>query len=447
MIKDYYCVDINRTYDFIHDECGYRDDVSTEEIIYDLIHNDFCKYINKKGKNIGQMCQKKIRRNRKDMVNSIYCHFHAYREKKCFIKSCDKKCKEGFNYCKKHIKFKTVLEDVKDEYVLYNSKDEEKQIESYNNIDLYTNLDYMNKVDNFICYYPYLNISKINLCNDYTLRKNYFEHKSIYEDYENQPIIRYNRFSLMKYLYNLYNNFKTNIYNFVKKHNINICFLYYLILLIKEQNEKVYSKDIVLYQKNNIIYTFNNNIYRYIDKIKYDNFYNYLCNLYNSNNINIINNILKINDNNQIIIYSNNFKKRLKKYIENKKRRIRQKKKKQNKDKQLNIKYIYVKVSTLNNELLNEKIDSGWLNIKIWPMGFDYYKHFLNYEIKYFHCYYTSNIKKKNVVLFYKNERNIINYKEITYKELYDLLIREFNKDSIIDFIKYYYKNDDLLKS
>lgn len=381
------------------------------------------------------------------MVNNIYCHFHTYREKKCFIKTCDKKCKQGFNYCKKHIKFKTKIDDVKEEdnyeNVLYNSKNEEKEIESFNDIDLYTNLDYMNKVDNFICYYPLFNIYKINLCNDYTLRKNYFEHKSIYKSYENQPIIKYNRFSLMKYLYNLYNKFKTNIYNFVKKYNINICFLYYLLLLIKEQNKKVYPKDVILYKNNIINYIFNEKIYEYISKIKYNIFYKYLCKIYNTNNNNIINNVLINDKNNQIIIYNNNFNARLKKYIFNKKKRIKQRKSKKNK-KELKIKYIDVKVSDLNNEMLNEKIDSGWMNIKIWPMSPNYYKDFLNYEIKFFHCYYTNNIKDKYVILFYKNEKNIINYKEITYRQLFDLLIREFNKISIIDFLKYYYKNDNL---
>lgn len=152
MVLDYYVMDIERTYMFIHDECGYNDDISTEEIIYELLHDGFCKYINKKGKNIGNMCQKKIRKNKNDVNidKNIYCHFHKYREKICFINNCNKKCKIGYNYCKRHLKFKTKIETIKDEYSYkkpaYKLNEEE------------------NRIDNFICFYSSYNIYNIKIC-------------------------------------------------------------------------------------------------------------------------------------------------------------------------------------------------------------------------------------------------------------------------------------------
>lgn len=440
MIKDYYPMDIDRTYEFIWDECGYNDKTSVEEILYDLISNNYCKYINKQGKTAGKMCLKRIKQDKNEKKQHIYCHYHRYQEKICKINNCIKKCKRGYDLCNKHIKFKTKINELTNhDDVFYNSIYEKEETNLYNNIDIETNNI---ELDIFI------NIKLKGLykiCNDFMLQKYFFEHKSIFESFKNNPIIKYNEFSIFKYLYDLYNNFKNKIIIFLRKYKINATFICCLLLLIKELKEKKYPKDVVLYN-NYKKYILNNNIYSYIYKEKNDKMYNYISYLYNTNFNNVFNVLLESNKNNQIIIYNNVFKKRLKKYIENKKKRIKQKRNKKDKNKKtLNIKYKNINVSILNNERLIEKIDCGRMEIKLWPMSFDYYKDFLNYNIKYFHCYYSDNINDKYVILFYKNEKSIINYKEITYKELYDLFIREFNKESIIKFIKYYYKNDDLL--
>lgn len=255
----------------------------------------------------------------------------------------------------------------------------------------------------------------------------------------NNIIIKYNRFSIIKFLYEIYNKFRTEIDIFIKRYKINICFLYYLLMLIKKESENIYPKDVILYKYKPISYIFDNEIYEYINIYKNDNLLKNIYKLYNKNNNNIINAFLNTNNNNIIILYKNVFKTKLKKYIENKKKKARQKKSKQKKNKILDIKYVDIKVSILNNELLNEKIDSGWMNIKIWPLKYDTYKDFLQYEIKYFHCYYCNNINNKSAVLFY-DINNEITYREITYKDLYYLLVKEYNKESVLSFINCYYK-------
>lgn len=101
MVLDYYPMDIDKTYEFIWDECGYNDNISVEEIISDLLDNRFCKYIYKIGKNNGQMCMRKFSKN-KDYNSLSLCRRHRYQEKhKCLEENCNKLIKYN-KYCKKH---------------------------------------------------------------------------------------------------------------------------------------------------------------------------------------------------------------------------------------------------------------------------------------------------------------------------------------------------------
>lgn len=418
------------------------------ELFWGLLDDRFCKCKITKGVYKGKLCMKEIK---DDYVNNgfIYCRTHRYQEMECKVITCVNKRRKGYDICTKHLKLKTKIESVdessNDNYIYYHSNEEKDEINLFNNLELFIDIEGYPYMDNFRCYYTHYNIFKIKFRNDFALPKNYFDHKSIYETYENKPIIKYNNFSLMKYLYNIYNRFKENINNFVKKYNTNICFLYYLILLIKKLNEKDEINDVILYE-NKQKYIFNNKIYEYIVETKYDNLYKYIYKLYNKNSINIFNTLLNTNKNNQVIVYDNVFKSRLKKYIENKKKRNRKKKSKHNKNKILDIKHKdMVNVNDLNNKIMSEHIDSGFICIKIWPMEYKYYNDFLEYEIIYFHCFITDDINDKFVLLFYKDKKDLFNCKEITYKHLYNLLIREYNKESVIKFIKYYYRNNNLI--
>jgi hypothetical protein len=250
MILNYFPMKIDETYEFIQDECEYKDDRDVQEIIYDLLSDDFCKYIIKKGKHEGMMCLKKIRNNKNSpTAENKYCHFHRYREKICNFENCNNKCKNKYNICKKHLSYKTSLNDVDNIYenVFYNSNEENDEINIFNNIDIYTNLDYINKVDNFIHYYPSFDIQKIKICNDFMLQKNYFEHNSIYEKFKEMPIIRYEKFSIIKFLYKIYNTYKNTILKFIEKHNIDLNVLYNLLIVLlkiknNDKNEITYIK-------------------------------------------------------------------------------------------------------------------------------------------------------------------------------------------------------------
>jgi hypothetical protein len=139
----------------------------------------------------------------------------------------------------------------------------------------------------------------------------------------------------------------------------------------------------------------------------------------------------------------------MKKYIKNKKKNYRKRVKKNiEKNKPVliyNEKIINVKL--LNDTGLIEKIDCGYLNIKEWPLKYESYKKYLNnYKIMYFHNYYhhdydVGNFVKKQVTIFYSGDNNKIIPKNITYNELYNLFIIEYNKQSVLEYIRYYYKN------
>lgn len=247
---------------------------------------------------------------------------------------------------------------------------------------------------------------------------------------------------------NKINIFINKLLKILNKYNIPFDVFYMLLIIITgEMEHKIQfhllknknviknshfdeNKNIIPYNHKRLpIFIFNSDIYKYILKYNYDKTYNYIKKLYNKDFSNIKNYF--------------NFRK-IKKYIDNVKKRERTKRKK-TKEKQkplLSFDSKIIKVDTLNNEDLLEKIDCKYLCIKIWPLQFESYKNIIPYRIHFFHNYYnlTEDVNKKSVILFYKINGNF-NSKKISYKELYDLFIIEYNSTSVFKNIKYYFKN------
>lgn len=281
MVLDYYPMDVNRTYEFIWDVAGYNDNISVQETIEDLLDDRFCRHIFPKGKNKGQMCMKHFRKTKDINNQNKYCYEHKYLHIKCNIKNCYKNRKKGEKVCFKHFKIKTKIETL-DEYHSYN--------------------DYNEYIYNYRNYKDYIN--KIKIRNDFSWPKNYFDNKNI-EIYKSNPMIKYEKFSLLDFLNCIYDKYKIDIYNFTNKYKISIKVLYYLIYLIKEINKKQVIKDIILYKNSHINIVFFKNIYLYIEKIKYDNFCKYLYKIYNTNYINLFKTFLKSDNNNMILLRNN----------------------------------------------------------------------------------------------------------------------------------------------
>lgn len=120
MVKDYYPFDIEKTYEFIQDECENRNNISTQEIIYDLLDDRFCKYIYINGKNKNKMCLSYIKNIKSNSNYKNFCFRHKYvaertelrkkiKEQKiktrtiCKYKTCRNIAKDC-DLCKKHIK-------------------------------------------------------------------------------------------------------------------------------------------------------------------------------------------------------------------------------------------------------------------------------------------------------------------------------------------------------
>lgn len=219
------------------------------ELFFDLLDTRFCKYILPRGKNKGKLCMKKFR------CRGVYCSEHTYLNTKCIITNCENKRRKGHKICTKHLKFKTSIEDENDENLYYVPKDskEDYEIKMFNNIEIYTNYEYYN-IDNFLCYYPNMNIYNIKIGNDFPFPKNIFDNKNIDNCYNKKSIIKYKRFSIIRFLYNIYIKYKKMISYILQKYNINIPFLYYLLFYIKQVNEINYNtiniKDYIQYMIN-----------------------------------------------------------------------------------------------------------------------------------------------------------------------------------------------------
>lgn len=111
MVLDYVPCDVYAFSDLFMDynELKGIPEPKQEEMLFNLLDDRFCKYINKKGKYKGCLCMRKFRYYKEDGI--IYCHTHRYQEKKCNIDGCDNKCKKKYTVCTKHfnlkIKYKT----------------------------------------------------------------------------------------------------------------------------------------------------------------------------------------------------------------------------------------------------------------------------------------------------------------------------------------------------
>jgi hypothetical protein len=348
-----------------------------ENIFLELIDSTFCKHIHKRSKNKYKLCLSK------HSPDSIYCKRHKLKS----LNKCSGKNRNGDN-CRRNVR-------------------REGQLCNYcikKNVKIYKCL--------------------INISNIFIIEESY--------KYDNK-IVPYFDF------FNNLNIFIKKLLDFLHKHNILFYVLYLLLILKTSKNEnkmqfhllnkkeQIINNQIIVYEpKKYPIYIFNNNIYNYIERDNYDKTYKIIKKIYNkdfSNTIILLNKSYK------------NFKKNLKK-------RETKKKNKQKEKIKPCISFIekVVDVKILNNDLLINNIDCGYMNIKLWPLKRESYKDILNEEIIYFHQYIYNKKSNIQVVIFYK-QNNKFTYKNISYRELYNLFIIEFKKSSVLEFIKKYYKD------
>lgn len=254
------------------------------------------------------------------------------------------------------------------------------------------------------------NVKKEGLLCKYCIKKNvyvynckidkpiYYVERNYDGSYNDNSGSLIKNFDIEKYYINNYNYFLNAIYNFFTKYNINIEVLVFTLNLISKSSE--------MENKN----------------------------LFHQEGL----------DNMQLNTYDKSYNK-YKKNLKNRKKMNKKMKLIEKKKNDVKFAYKNVNVKTLNNDDLIINVDCGNIDIKLWPLNnYEMYKDFTPSKIIYFHNYY--NIEKedtKKVILFYKME-NKFNFKKITYKELYDLLIKEYSSGSVYEFIKYYYKNFNL---
>lgn len=392
MIIDYFPIKMDEVYEFIQDECEYKGNRDVKEIIYDLLSDNFCKYINKKGKNEGSMCLRRFRIN--ENYNEKYCYFHRYREKKCYFNNCNKKCKVGYNKCNKHFKYITKIENYKETFIYY-SDEEGKEINLFNNIDIESNnIELYPSV-----YFNYkLKNNEKEICNEKALQRNVF--------------------TLNSFLSSVYIIYK-DLFIILKRYNINIQFLYNFLKFLKD----IFSS-----------------------RINIDNNKSYHHYIYN--NTNIIEIPKNYNKNNMEVILYNLYgyeitnliiKEKIKKYKKLQKNKNKRKRQKEKRKPNLEIVEKVINVNILNNKDIIENIDLGYMGIKKWPLHRDLYKHLVNEEIIYFHNYYYNDKNSTKVIIFYKRD-GVFNSEKITYNHLYELLNIKFNSNSINDYINSFRK-------
>lgn len=381
MVLSYIPYNINHFYDLMNLYCeitNINNPKEQKDFFLELLDNRFCKHFIKKGNNKGKPC---LRKHKND---GIYCNSHMikYQEK-------NKKCLGITKYGK------SCLQKVKS----------------------YSDFCYYHKKKNII------NNTKTYNCN--IIFKQLFLIEKSY-GYQNSLVKKKHSF--------------IDIYIFLKKHNVSYSILLYTIFLIikmTSQNQNNLrngwdydnNQQIVLYEhkENYPIIFFNNIIYTYINKYRYNKFMKYLKKIYVSNLSEIIN-------------YEEIQKK--KKYLKNKKKRLKLKEKRKLKKckPDLSCSYSYIKTNCIKPNVFEGIIAEESINLKDWPVKYDYYKDKIPYNINYFHCFINiKNEDSQKVILFYyKNDK--INHIKITYKELYDLLLKEYNSESVYKFIKNYYK-------
>lgn len=235
-----------------------------------------------------------------------------------------------------------------------------------------------------------------------------------------------------------YNIFDIN--SIMNKYNLLYIDLLYILNLFckltsqkskKTENGWVNScdKQLILYE-NKVIpkVNFLENIYDYINKYNYETFIKSFKKY----------NFSKIYEN----IYYDEIQKNRKK-LKNKKKKLKQKEKKKIEKNKPKLEISYININTKYVEKKNYEhifLDDSFC-FKKFPFVYKIYKNNISFEILYFHCFiniYSKDIPK--VMLFYREE-NKLKYIIITYKELYELLIKIYNKESVLDFIKKYFIN------
>jgi hypothetical protein len=165
---------------------------------------------------------------------------------------------------------------------------------------------------------------------------------------------------------------------------------------------------------------------------------------HNNNNLKIQETPLKRN---LLICYNNDNVLFKRKKRRNKKQRLRKKLIKKEIDAgtsklDLNIEYNNINIKDLNDNYLFDIMGDITIPLKIWPLELQYHKDILEYKVIYFHCFINKGKNDIPKVLLYYRKKDVFNNIKITYSELYNLLIKKYNKDSINKFIEYYYKEE-----
>lgn len=299
MVLDYLPLNYEKTYEFIYDECGYNDCISTEEIMYDLIDDKFCKYIYKNSKNNGQMCLRKT--NKRTNYNGKYrkcCGVHRYvlerrdlrieikknkQKRKCKINKCNNLVKYD-DLCNKHFRFKTKIEKVDNISInnLLLKNDEYYKIDYYRYYYPWTIDIKIKELDKkihpnhilkkLICYK-----NKINVINTRTNDKYKLEYylSNIYYVLKVENSITFIKTFILELLDIISNNMNLNIINknFNKyKTTIKPVIDTKIIKKYDYDFDYFYQKDFTKYLKKiNINDIFCNNGYKYLKLITYKN--------------------------------------------------------------------------------------------------------------------------------------------------------------------------------
>jgi hypothetical protein len=385
MVLSYVPCDVNHFSDIIQIYCDLTDTINPlekEKIFLEFIDDNFCKHIHKRSKNKDGLCLSKIN------YKSIYCKRHT---PKVLIK-CYGKNRYG-EKCRRNVKQKGQL-------CIYCIK---KNVKTYKCL--------------------------INISNLFIIEESYkYSHEVVpFFDFNNKFLQHLNKYNVLFYILLIIitgKNENKMHFHMLDKNKIG----YNQYAMKPDYPDK--DKQLVIYEhKKQPIFVFDDNIYKYLFKFNYDKIYKIIKKIYNKDFSNIIS------------LFG--FKK-IKKYKENFKKRERQKRKKQ-KEKERSLLYIkeeIINVNILNNEELIQKIDCGYIDLKVWPISYETYKDFIPHKVLYFHTYYniTNDNNKKSILLFYQID-GIFNSERISYNELYNLFIKEYNLNSVSNFIKYYFKN------
>jgi hypothetical protein len=343
-----------------------------EQVFLDLIDNNVCKYINKKGVNKNKFCFKNNNDNNFCKRHNINKQFQPL----CngitkYGKECKQKSKFNSNYCHYH-----EIKNIKNNTVVYKCIIDKFQI--------------------FLLENP-----------------NVHNYKS----------------EIVKKQYNIF-----DIIYFMNKYNLLYIDLLYLLNIFfnlpSQKSKKMENgwdcdcnKQLILYKNKEIQkVTFSKKIYDYIDKFKYENF------------------IKKLKKYDFSKIYKNinyNEIQKNKKSLKNRKKKM----KKRDKYKpNFEISYKYIDTKYIEKQNFEHIFSEELFGLKIFPFEYIINKNNIKYKILYFHCFINKDAKDTPKVNLFYNEKDKLKHIIIKYKELYDILINIYNKKSVLEFIKKYYK-------